>query len=54
MCIRDRYERVRRGRVALPDHRHSQTQHLMAQLALQEAGYHELPNDCLLYTSRCV
>ena len=39
------YERVRRGRVALPDHRHSQTQHLMAQLALQAAGYHELPND---------
>lgn len=39
------YERVQRGRVALPDHRHIQTQHLMAQLALQAAGYHELPND---------
>ncbi len=39
------YERVRRGGVTLPDHRHIQTQHLMAQLALQAAGYHELPND---------
>lgn len=39
------YERVRRGRVELPPHRHAQTQHLMAQLALGAAGYHELPND---------
>lgn len=39
------YERVRHGRVALPDHRHVQTQHLMAQVALSAAGYHELPND---------
>ncbi len=39
------YERVRRGQVALPSHRHIQTQHLMAQLALEAAGYHELPND---------
>ncbi len=38
-------ERVRSGRVALPAHRHLQTQHIMAQLALQSAGYHELPND---------
>lgn len=39
------FERVRRGRVALPPHRHIQTQHLIAQLALEAAGYHELPND---------
>ena len=39
------YERVRRGAVALPSHRHVQTQHLMAQIALSAAGYHELPND---------
>lgn len=38
-------ERVRRGAVALPDHRHVQTQHLMAQLCLEDAGYYELPND---------
>lgn len=39
------YERVRRGAVALPSHRHIQTQHIMAQLALEAAGYHELPGD---------
>ena len=39
------YERVRRGKVALPNHRHVQTQHLMAQLVLEFAGYYELPND---------
>lgn len=39
------YERVRRGAVVLPSHRHIQTQHIMAQLALEAAGYHELPND---------
>lgn len=39
------HERVRRGMVVLPSHRHVQTQHLMAQLALSAAGYHELPND---------
>ncbi len=39
------YERVQRGRVTLPSHRHLQTQHIMAQLALSAAGYHELPND---------
>lgn len=39
------YEQVRRDRVELPSHRHVQTQHLMAQLALSAAGYHELPND---------
>ncbi len=39
------YERVRRGAVVLPPHKHIQTQHLMAQLALEAAGYHELPND---------
>lgn len=39
------YERVRRGAVQLPTHRHGQTQHLMAQLCLAAAGYHELPND---------
>jgi len=39
------YERVRRGQVVLPSHRHVQTQHLMAQIALGAAGYHELPND---------
>lgn len=39
------YERVRRGVVQLPSHRHIQTQHLMAQIALAAAGYHELPND---------
>jgi oxygen-independent coproporphyrinogen-3 oxidase len=39
------YERVRRGATILPDHRQIQTQHLMAQLFLERAGYHELPND---------
>jgi len=39
------YEQVRRGQVVLPSHRHVQTQHLMAQIALGAAGYHELPND---------
>jgi len=39
------HERVQRGAVALPAHRHIQTQHLMAQIALSPAGYHELPND---------
>ena len=39
------HERVQRGEVALPDHRHVQTQHLMAQLFLKAAGYYELPND---------
>ena len=39
------YERVRRGVVTLPSHRHIQTQHLMAQSALSAAGYYELPND---------
>jgi oxygen-independent coproporphyrinogen-3 oxidase len=39
------YERVRRGAVELPSHRHVQTQHLMAQIALSAAGYGELPND---------
>ncbi len=36
---------VNAGRVQLPDHRHSQIQHLMAQLYLEAAGYYELPND---------
>jgi oxygen-independent coproporphyrinogen-3 oxidase len=39
------HERVRRGQVTLPSHRHIQTQHLMAQLALETAVYTELPND---------
>jgi oxygen-independent coproporphyrinogen III oxidase len=39
------YERVRRGSAQLPGHRHIQTQHLMAQLYLERAGYYELPND---------
>ncbi len=39
------HERVQDGRVTLPPHRHVQTQHIMAQLALPAAGYHELPND---------
>ena len=39
------YARVQRGAVQLPSHRHAQTQHLMAQLCLAAAGYHELPND---------
>lgn len=39
------YERVRRGMVVLPSHRDVQTQHLMAQITLGAAGYHELPND---------
>jgi len=39
------YERVRRGSVVLPSHRHVQTQHLMAQFYLEGQGYHELPND---------
>lgn len=39
------YEQVRRGQVTLPSHRHVQTQHLMAQFALDAAGYYELPND---------
>lgn len=39
------YERVRRGATVLPGHRHIQTQHLMAQLLLDAAGYYELPND---------
>jgi len=39
------YEQVQRGQVVLPSHRHVQTQHLMAQIALGAAGYHELPND---------
>lgn len=39
------YERVRDGRVILPSHREIQTRHLMAQIALEEAGYYELPND---------
>jgi coproporphyrinogen III oxidase-like Fe-S oxidoreductase len=36
---------VKRGAVELPTHRHIQTQHLMAQLALTKAGYYELPSD---------
>lgn len=39
------YKRVRRGETVLPDHRQIQTQHLMAQLFLERAGYDELPND---------
>jgi oxygen-independent coproporphyrinogen-3 oxidase len=39
------HDRVMRGEIVLPDHRHSQTQHLMAQLFLAENGYWELPND---------
>jgi oxygen-independent coproporphyrinogen-3 oxidase len=39
------HERVRRGQVTLPSHCHIQTQHLMAQLALETAGFFELPND---------
>lgn len=39
------YEKVRGGKVALPSHRHIQTQHLMAQIALEAGGYHELPSD---------
>ena len=39
------YERVRRSLVQLPSHRQVQTQHLMAQIVLAGAGYHELPND---------
>lgn len=39
------YERVRRGDVLLPSHRQVQTQHLMAQIALETGGYYELPND---------
>ncbi len=39
------HERVRRGQTVLPSHRHAQTMHIMAQLALGAAGYHELPND---------
>jgi coproporphyrinogen III oxidase-like Fe-S oxidoreductase len=36
---------VQRGAVALPSHELLQTQHLAAQLALEEAGYFELPGD---------
>jgi oxygen-independent coproporphyrinogen III oxidase len=39
------YERVRRGSVKLPHHRHILTQHLMAQIFLERAEYYELPND---------
>ncbi|MEZ4516766.1 MAG: hypothetical protein R3C44_07985 [Chloroflexota bacterium] len=39
------YEKVRKGAIVLPDHRHLQTQHLMAQLFLDRQGYYELPND---------
>ena len=39
------YEQVRRGRVELPPPQHAQTLHWMAPLALEAAGYHELPND---------
>lgn len=39
------HARVQQGSVRLPSHRHVQTQHLMAQLYLQAAGYRELPND---------
>lgn len=38
-------QQVANGKATLPDHRHIQTQHLMAQLSLQAAGYFELPND---------
>lgn len=36
---------VSAGRLQLPDHRHVQLQHLMAQHALEASGYYELPND---------
>jgi oxygen-independent coproporphyrinogen III oxidase len=39
------HHRVVRGEVALPAHELVQTQHIAAQLALEAAGYRELPND---------
>lgn len=36
---------VHTNKVALPSHRTLQTQHIAAQLVLEAAGYHELPND---------
>jgi oxygen-independent coproporphyrinogen-3 oxidase len=39
------YNKVQKGEIILPDHRHIQTQHLMAQLYLESEGFHELPND---------
>ncbi len=39
------HQKVQKGQVRLPDHRHLQTQHLMAQLYLESEGFHELPSD---------
>lgn len=39
------HREVRSGIIKLPSHETVQVQHLMAQLALEGAGYHELPND---------
>ena len=39
------HTQVGRGEIALPAHQLIQTQHIMAQTALQQHGFHELPND---------
>jgi oxygen-independent coproporphyrinogen-3 oxidase len=39
------YSKLQKGQLTLPNHRHIQTQHLMAQLYLESQGFHELPND---------
>lgn len=39
------HQKVQKGQVHLADHRHIQTQHLMAQLYLESEGFHELPSD---------
>jgi oxygen-independent coproporphyrinogen-3 oxidase len=39
------YHKLQKGQVVLPNHRHIQTQHLLAQRYLESQGFHELPND---------
>lgn len=39
------YQKVYKGLITLPNHRHLQTQHIMAQLYLEQKGYWELPSD---------
>jgi oxygen-independent coproporphyrinogen III oxidase len=39
------WRRVKSGNVKMSEHRLIQTQHIAASLALQDSGYHELPND---------
>lgn len=38
-------QKIQKGLMILPDHRHIQTQHLLAQLYLEGEGFYELPND---------